>query len=263
MSKKRWKITVEYDGTDYCGWQRQAGGLKTVQGEIEAAITKFCGQEIGLHVAGRTDTGVHAKGQIAHFDLDYGDRELSGFELAKAINAHLRPNRISVLGAQQVGEEFHARFNAKNKLYRYRILLRHAAPTFERNQIWHIQKALDVDAMREGAQHVLGHHDFSTFRASQCQAKNPMRSIDSIEVTSHERPNMGGTEINISVEGRSFLHHQVRNIVGTLTLVGEGKWTPQDVKTALEAKDRTKGGPTAPACGLYLIHIDYPQNKPE
>ena len=250
MPLKRWKITIEYDGRDYSGWQRQEN-VPSIQQSIEEAITKFCQQEIVIHAAGRTDAGVHACGQVAHFDLDYGERPLSGFELLKAINAHLRPQPISILHAEEVSEDFHARYSAVNKMYRYLILNRPAPPTFQANQVWRIKKPLDAEKMHEAAQVLLGHHDFTTFRDSQCQAKSPLRTLDRLDI--HRE----GDIIVIEAEARSFLHHQIRNFIGTLVLVGENKWTPNDVKVALEAKDRTKGGITAPAAGLYLFRVDF------
>jgi tRNA pseudouridine38-40 synthase len=252
----RWKLLIEYDGTKYAGWQRQAHD-PSVQESIETAITRFCGQDIRIHVAGRTDAGVHARGQIAHFDLDYGARPLSGYDLAKAINAHLRPQPIAILRAKETASDFHARFHAVNKLYTYRILCRPAFPALERGRVWHIRKELCPDKMAAGAKNLLGHHDFTTFRDSQCQAKTPVKTLDRLDIETINHGNAEGYEILIHAEGRSFLHHQVRNMVGTLTLAGEGKWSPEDIKTALAAKDRKKGGPTAPADGLYLMRVDY------
>jgi tRNA pseudouridine38-40 synthase len=250
MSLKRWKLTIEYNGAPYCGWQYQ-DGVATVQNEIEKAIKGFCQQDIRVHVAGRTDAGVHARGQVAHIDLDYGDRPLSGHELARAINAHMRKAPIMILNAEEVSEDFHARFSAKNKFYLYRVINRAMPLALDENLAWHVFKPLDEKAMHKAAQYLLGHHDFTTFRASECQAKSPMKTLDRLDVV------RVGEEIRFEVEGRSFLHHQVRNMVGTLVLVGEGKWQPEDVKTALEAKDRTKGGMTCPPDGLYLMRIDY------
>jgi tRNA pseudouridine38-40 synthase len=247
----RWKITIEYFGGMYCGWQTQ-NIQKTVQGEIELAIQKFCQQDIRIHAAGRTDTGVHALGQVAHFDLDYGTRALSGFDLAKAINAHLRPQPISILKAEEARPDFHARFDATNKLYRYKIVNRVSPLGVDQGHAWHIWKPLDDGAMHRTAQHLLGQHDFSTFRDSECQAKTPVRTIDKINVTRN------GDDVVMEVEARSFLHHQVRNTIGTLAMVGEGKWSEQDFITAFKACDRTKGGVTAPPDGLTLVRIDYP-----
>ena len=257
MSKKRWKITIEYSGTSYSGWQKQ-DDLPTIQGSIEDAIDKFCQQKITIHGAGRTDTGVHARGQIAHFDLDYGDRPLTGFDLSKALNAHLRPQPISILDAQEMDDSFHARFNAKKKQYCYRILCRSSAPALEKNRMWHMHKHLNIPAMRKASKYLIGEHDFTTFRDSGCQARSPIRTIDKISIEDFAYDSHGGREIFLVVEGQSFLHYQVRNIVGTLSLVGQGKWEPKDVQKALDKKDRKAGGPTAPACGLYLVKINYP-----
>lgn len=257
MSVRRWKLTIEYNGENYSGWQRQEDGTPTIQSTIEDAFYKFCQQDVRLHVAGRTDAGVHAMGQIAHCDLDYGDRPISGIDLAKALNAHLRPAPITILNAEPVGEDFHARFSAKNKLYRYRFLCRVAPPALEQGRFWHIKKRLDVRTMQEGANHLLGEHDFTSFRDSQCQAKSPIKTLDRLDITAIDYDTQSGIEVRMEAEGRSFLHHQLRNIAGTLKLVGEGKWQPQDVKSALEARDRAKAGPTAPAGGLVLVKIDY------
>lgn len=248
MSNKRWKLTIEYNGAPYSGWQHQ-DHAPSVQKEIETAIFKFSGQQVRIHVAGRTDAGVHARGQVAHFDLDY--RDIDPFDLAKAINAHLRPQPIAVLQAGIVPEDFHARFSAKNKLYSYRLINRSAPLTIEQGMAWWFKKPLDDRAMHDAAQILLGQHDFTTFRDSECQAKSPVKSLQRFDITRH------GEEIRFEVEGRSFLHHQVRNMVGTLILIGEGKWTKADLQAALDAKDRTKGGMTAPSDGLYLVRIDY------
>lgn len=249
----RWKITIEYHGGGYCGFQRQ-DDVPTIQVSVEEAIHKFCQQEIKIIGAGRTDAGVHARGQVAHFDLEY-ERGITGFELAKALNAHLVPQPISIVDAEEVPEDFHARFGAKVKTYQYRILNRPYKIAMDEGFVWWIKKPLDMEAMREGAKYLIGEHDFTSFRDSECQANSPVRSVD--EITIETSPILNGNNILFTVKGMSFLHHQVRNIVGTLSLVGEGKWTPEDVKAALEAKDRSKGGPTAPAEGLYLDHISY------
>ncbi|MCB1783756.1 MAG: tRNA pseudouridine(38-40) synthase TruA [Alphaproteobacteria bacterium] len=252
----RWKLTIEYKGTDYAGWQRQ-NDVPSVQQAIEEAISKFSGQDATLHVAGRTDAGVHACGQVAHVDLEPFKKPMDPFEVSKAINAHLRPQPVAIVKAEIVSDDFHARFSALNKLYRYRILRRGAPPALEQGLVWHYKKPLDVGAMREGAAHLLGHHDFTTFRDSQCQAKSPFKTLDRLDLFVRPYDDGGGEEIYVETEGRSFLHHMVRNMVGTLVLVGEGKWQPGDMKVALEARDRTKGGPTAPADGLYLVRVDY------
>lgn len=252
----RWKLTIEYDGSRFAGWQIQDHML-SVQQAIEEAITQFCQQEIRIYAAGRTDAGVHAWGQVAHFDLDYGDRPLNGEGLAKALNAYLRHRQVSIIAAEEVGEEFQARFDAVNKLYTYRIINRPAPPVLESGRAWHVKRPLDAVAMQEAAQCLIGRHDFTTFRASECQAKTPMRTLDRLDVETRSYDAHGGQEILIHTESRSFLHHQVRNMAGSLKLVGEGKWTKGDIEKALAACDRTKGGPTAPAAGLYLVRIDY------
>lgn len=254
---QRWKLVIEYNGSRFSGWQRQKDA-PSVQQTLEEAIFKFCQQHIIVHVAGRTDAGVHAQGQVVHFDLDYGDRPLEGFDLMKALNFHLRPNAVSVIAAYKADQAFHARFHAINKLYRYRIVQRPSFLTLDHGTAWHFKRPLDIKAMQNGAKHLLGHHDFTTFRDSQCQAKSPFKTLERLDITSRPYDNEGGLEIIIETEGRSFLHHQVRNMVGTLALVGEGKWQPDDIATALRARDRTAGGPTAPPDGLYLVRIDYP-----
>ena len=254
----RYKMLIEYLGTDYKGWQTQgADGPPTIQNAIENAIHAFSGQEVTVQSAGRTDAGVHAWGQIAHVDFDELSKPMDTFEITKAINAHLRPQPICVLAMEEVEEEFHARFSAKNKLYVYRILNRPSYPSIETGRIWHFKRNLNVQAMQEAASVLLGNHDFSTFRDSECQANTPVRTLDRCDVMEIPYDHAGGIEIQIHVEAQSFLHHMVRNIAGSLTLVGEGKWSEGDLKAALEAKDRTKGGPTAPAEGLYLKRIDY------
>lgn len=250
----RYKLTIEYRGTDYRGWQRQPD-VASVQQSIEEAIHKFSGQCTDITVAGRTDAGVHAKGQIAHVDLNEFTKPMDAFAIMKAINAHLRPQPISIVNVEKTAHDFHARFSAINKLYQYRIINRAAFLSLDHGLAWQIGKTLDIGAMQEGAQYLLGHHDFTTFRDSECQAQSPMKTLDRLDFVQNAYP--GGTEIIIETEGKSFLHHQVRNMVGTLSLVGLGKWKPNDIKTALEAKDRTKGGPTAPADGLYLMRVDY------
>ena len=246
----RWMLTIEYNGAPYSGWQAQ-DHAPSIQEEIEKAIFKFCGQKIRIQAAGRTDAGVHALGQVAHFDLDYGDRPLRGPDLAKALNAHLRPQPIAILKAEVASEDFHARFAAKNKLYRYRLINRSSPLAIDQGFAWSMHYGLNVPAMHDAAQVLVGQHDFTTFRDSNCQAKSPIKSITRLDVTRH------GEEIRFEVEGRSFLHHQVRNLVGTLVQVGREKWTKADVQAALDARDRTKGGMTAPSDGLYLVKIDY------
>ncbi|MGH7045207.1 MAG: tRNA pseudouridine(38-40) synthase TruA [Stellaceae bacterium] len=246
----RYKLTIEYDGTGLVGWQRQPRGL-SVQQALETAIERFCGERVAVHGAGRTDAGVHALGQVAHFDLA---REVSPEILRGALNHHLRPAAISVLTAARVGASFDARLSAIARRYVYRILNRRAPAALDRGRVWRIAPPLDVAAMRAGARHLIGHHDFTTFRDRLCQARSPMRTLDRLDVA------RDGDEIRIEVEARSFLHRQVRNIAGTLELVGIGRWQPDDVAIALAACDRRAGGPTAPAEGLYLVEIRYPEN---
>ncbi len=253
---QRYKITIEYNGAPYHGWQRQRD-VMSVQQAVEEAICKFSSQDIAITVAGRTDAGVHGLGQVAHFDLEPMKKPLDPYNIAKAINAHLMPQPISVIKAEEVHSDFHARFDAVNKLYRYRMVNRNAFLTHDKGLAWLVKYPLDIDAMREGAKYLLGNHDFTTFRDAECQAKTPIRTLDRLDIAVREYDAAGGQEITFEIEGKSFLHHQVRNMVGTLSLVGRGKWKPEDVKIALEAKDRTKGGPTSPADGLYLVHIDY------
>ncbi|MES2728835.1 MAG: tRNA pseudouridine(38-40) synthase TruA [Pseudomonadota bacterium] len=256
---QRWKLIVEYVGTGYVGWQRQREFENTVQQQIEDALFRFCKQKIAVYAAGRTDAGVHATGQVVHLDLDYkgGNQPLTGFDLRRALNAHLRPNLIAVVDATPVLPDFHARFMAKNKLYCYRIVARRAAPVADINHVWHRYKPLDIAAMQDAARHLVGTHDFTTFRAQECQAKSPIRTLERLDITAAPYDAFDGVDLRIMLESQSFLHHQVRNIVGTLVLVGEGKWTSADVASALAARDRARGGPTAPACGLSLVRVDY------
>ena len=243
----RYKLTIEYCGTGLVGWQRQANGL-SVQAALETAVGKFCGASVTVFGAGRTDAGVHALAQIAHVDLP---RAAEPEIIRSAVNHHLRPHAISVLLVEAVPPQFDARLSATARHYLYRILNRRAPPALERGRVWHVAAPLDLAAMREGAQHLVGHHDFSTFRASLCQAKSPVKTLDALDVS------RVGEEIHIAARARSFLHHQVRNMAGTLKLVGLGRWQPDDVARALAARDRRAGGPTAPADGLTLIEIRY------
>lgn len=252
----RYKMTVEYKGTDYAGWQRQVD-VPSIQESIERAITAFSAQTVTIHAAGRTDAGVHAQGQVIHFDLEPMKKPMDAFEISKAINAHLRPAPIVITHAQETAPDFHARFGAVNKLYRYRIINRRALLGLDQGLAWLCHKPLNVAAMHEAAQYLLGHHDFTSFRASECQADSPMRTLDRLDITARPYDDHGGAEIWIEAEAKSFLHHQIRNFAGTLHMVGEGKWQPTDVKTVLEAKNRCAAGPTAPSDGLYLMRIDY------
>lgn len=243
----RYRLLIEYDGSAFVGWQRQDTGA-TVQAVLEAAILGFCQTETRVHGAGRTDAGVHATGQVAHFDVE---REYRADRVRDALNFHLRPHPVAVLAAEAVGEDFHARFSATGRSYLYRIVNRRAPAALDCRRVWQVPVALDETAMQAGADHLVGQHDFTTFRASECQAKSPLKTLDELTVT------RVGEEIRITAAARSFLHHQVRNMVGTLKLVGEGKWSPDDVARALAAKNRAAGGPTCPPDGLYLTGVRY------
>jgi tRNA pseudouridine38-40 synthase len=243
----RYRITLEYDGTPFVGWQVQAAGA-SVQGVVTAAITAFCGEQVTLQGAGRTDAGVHALGQVAHFDLAGAP---DADTVRDALNAHLRPHPIAVLRAEQVAGDFDARFSAKRRHYLYRIVNRRADLALERGRAWRIARALDADAMHAAAQRLVGRHDFTTFRAAECQAKTPVKTLDRLDVERHD------DLVEIKTSARSFLHHQVRSMVGSLALVGEGKWRADDLAAALAARDRTACGPVAPAEGLYLLGVDY------
>jgi tRNA pseudouridine38-40 synthase len=244
----RYKLTIEYDGTGLVGWQRQPNGL-SVQAALETAVESFCGEKMTVHGAGRTDAGVHALAQAAHIDLA---REHATDTIRSALNHFLRPAAISVLAVAAVAPDFDARRSATGRIYRYRILNRRPPPMLDRMRVWHVAPLLDLAAMQVGARHLIGKHDFSTFRDSLCQAKSPVKTLDALEVSRE------GDEIHIEARARSFLHHQVRNMAGTLKLVGLGQWSPDDVAAALAARDRRAGGPTAPAEGLYLVEVLYP-----
>ena len=244
----RYRLTIEYDGAGLVGWQRQPQGL-SVQEALETAILRFCGERVRVHGAGRTDAGVHALGQVAHLDLA---RAAPAEVLRSAVNHHLRPAAISVVAVEPAPAGFDARLSAILRLYVYRILNRRSPAALDRGRVWRVAPPLDAAAMREGASHLVGHHDFTTFRDRLCQAKSPLRTLDSLEVARF------GDEIRIEARARSFLHRQVRNMAGTLELVGLGRWPPAAVATALAARDRRAGGPTAPAEGLYLVEVRYP-----
>lgn len=249
----RWKITVEYDGTPYAGWQKQ-NNEKTVQGELERAIKAFTEQDVSIQGSGRTDAGVHAYGQVVHFDLE---KEFDPRTVMRAINAHLRKELICVLKAEKVAPDFSARFHATLRSYQYKILVRYSGlSSLDKNRVWCTNTDLDVDKMREASKYLLGLHDFTSFRSAECQAKSPIRSIEKIDFKVENRNN-GDKEITMFIEARSFLHHQVRNIMGSLKFVGEGKWEPIRMKEVLEAKDRTLAGPKAPAQGLYFDFVRY------
>lgn len=257
---RRWKLAIEYDGTAFAGWQRQDGGITTIQGSIEDAIEKYSGERVTVHVAGRTDAGVHALGQVAHIDLA---RPADEKTVRDAINFHLRPLPISIVAAEAVADDFHARFSATWRVYAYRILCdRRAAPALGGAQVWHHSRDLDIDAMNKAAKHLTGTHDFSSFRAAECQAKSPVRTLARLEFVEDKTSPMLGRHLTMWAEARSFLHHQIRNFAGTLALVGEGKWQPDDVKAVLEACDRTKAGPMAPASGLHLVRVEYGPKDP-
>jgi len=209
---------------------------------------QYCKQEVRLHTAGRTDAGVHALGMVAHFDMDV---DLTCNKVQEAINHFVRPEKISILKVEKMDDEFHARFSCLERSYLYRILSRQGRPALDKGRVWWFQRKLDAPAMHEAAQILIGKHDFTTFRATHCQANSPLRTIDELSVE------QVGDEIHIRCRARSFLHHQVRNIVGSLCMVGKGKWTKQDLQSALEAKDRRRGGETAPACGLYFVEAKY------
>ncbi len=244
----RWKLTIEYDGSGLSGWQKQANAL-SVQQALEEAIQKFSGETVATFVAGRTDAGVHARAQVAHFDLA---KETNGDVVRDAVNYHLKPNKIAILNAEAVDESFHARLNAVQRSYRYRIVNRRAPLTFQSNYAWQVAHPLDAGAMQRAADLLLGKHDFSTFRASNCQANSPLRTLDKLDVT------RDGDDVFVLAAARSFLYHQVRNMVGTLALVGAGNWSLDDFAAAFKACDRAKGGPTAPAEGLYFWGVSYP-----
>ncbi|MCK6449924.1 MAG: tRNA pseudouridine(38-40) synthase TruA [Alphaproteobacteria bacterium] len=243
----RWKLVIEYDGTGFVGWQRQDNG-PSVQAAVERAVKAFCGEDVTVWCAGRTDAGVHALGQVAHLDIE---KATTARTVRDAINQHLKPLPVAILSAEPVDAHFHARLSARRRLYRYRIVNRRAPLALGLNRAWHVPYALDAAAMHDAAQALVGKHDFSTFRASLCQAKSPVKTLDELSVARQ------GDVIEVTARARSFLHHQVRNMVGTLSLVGRGKWSRDDVGEALAARDRRKGGPTAPPEGLYLVEVGY------
>ncbi|MDQ0511039.1 tRNA pseudouridine(38-40) synthase TruA [Ancylobacter amanitiformis] len=247
----RYKLTIEYDGTPFVGWQIQKAGA-SVQGTLAGAVTRFTGEDVTVHGAGRTDAGVHATGQVAHVELS---RDWRPDTVRDALNAHLRPHPIAVLAAERVADDFHARFSATGRRYVYRILIRRADLALERDRAWRVLRPLDAAAMAQGAARLVGRHDFTTFRAIGCQAASPVKTLDRLEVETVAQD--FGHEIRVHAAARSFLHHQVRSMVGTLLKVGEGAWTPDDVSAALEAKDRTRCGPMAPSAGLYLAEVRY------
>jgi tRNA pseudouridine38-40 synthase len=246
----RYRLDIEYDGAPYAGWQRQAG-LRSVQQAIEEAIAGFCGDEVTIRGAGRTDAGVHAAGQVAHVDLG---RAWPDDTVRDAINAHLTRagDTVAVVRAHAVDDGFDARFSAIARHYLYRILNRRAPPALERGMVWHVARALDVGRMAEAASYLVGRHDFTTFRSVQCQATSPLRTLDRLDVR------RDGDCVEIRASARSFLHNQVRSMVGTLAKAGDGSWSPERVGEVLAAADRKACGPVAPPQGLYLVRVDYP-----
>lgn len=244
----RYRITVEYDGTPFLGWQIQADG-PSVQGRLAEAIRRLGAETVDVRGAGRTDAGVHALGQVAHFELE---KDWPADTVRNAVNFHLRPDPIAIRECEVIGPGFDARFSAIGRHYLYRILARRSPPALDRNRVWWVPRPLDAAAMAAVAPALLGKHDFTTFRAAGCQAKSPVKTLDRLDVT------VVGEEIRIEASARSFLHHQVRSIVGSLKYVGEGKWPVEEMAAALEAKDRSRCGAMAPSSGLYLVRVDYP-----
>ncbi|WEK03544.1 MAG: tRNA pseudouridine(38-40) synthase TruA [Candidatus Devosia phytovorans] len=243
----RYKLTIEYDGTPFSGWQRQSD-RPSVQQALEEAIARMSGETVTTQAAGRTDAGVHALGQVAHFDLG---KDWDPFRIREALNFHLRPDPVAIIAAEAVPESFEARFSATARHYEYRILTRRAPPVIERNHVWHIPKSLDAQAMDHAASLILGSHDFTTFRSAECQANSPIRTLDRFTVRAEP------DHVVVNASARSFLHHQVRSMVGSLRMVGEGKWSPRDFRAALDARDRTRCGAMAPSAGLYLTDVTY------
>uniref|UniRef100_UPI003B517DB5 tRNA pseudouridine(38-40) synthase TruA n=1 Tax=Roseovarius indicus TaxID=540747 RepID=UPI003B517DB5 len=250
----RYALKVEYNGAPFAGWQRQAD-QPSVQGAIEAALARL---EPGPHTiaaAGRTDAGVHGLGQVAHCDLT---KDWDPFRLSEALNYHLKPQPVAILACARVDDDWHARFSATERRYLFRLLMRRAPATHDKGLVWHVRNPLDLDAMREGAAHLIGHHDFTTFRSTICQAKSPVKTLD--EITIEPATGLSGPEFHFRLRARSFLHNQVRSIVGTLERVGSGAWAPSDVATALTARDRAACGPVCPPNGLYLAAVRYPED---
>lgn len=249
MAIIQYKITLEYQGTNYCGFQKQPDmPNKSVEEILENAVFSFSQERIKIIASGRTDAGVHALGQVAHFDLN---KKFEAHKIVSGLNNYLRGEDIAVLDCELVDEIFHARFSAKQRHYRYLIINRRAPLTLQKDRAWHLAQPLNLQDMAAAAQFLIGQHDFSSFRDSECQAKSAMKNIEKITLTKN------GDEIAIEVSAKSFLHHMVRNIVGTLMWVGIGKIKIEDVKKILESRDRTKSGPNAPACGLYFLRVDY------
>ncbi len=249
----RYKLIIEYDGAPFAGWQRQENAL-SVQQVVEEAIEVFAGRPVRLHCAGRTDSGVHALNQVVHVDLD---RPMRVDKVRDATNAQMRDHPVVVRAVEEVPEQFHARLSATKRFYLYRILNRPGPPAVDRGRVWHVRQRIDPRVMHEAAQQLVGHHDFTTFRASQCQGLSPMKTLERLDVEA------AGEEIHVHAASRSFLHHQVRSMVGTLAQAGIGRWSIADVGRALAARDRKACGPVAPACGLYFVGVEYAQKRPE
>jgi tRNA pseudouridine38-40 synthase len=243
----RYKLTIEYDGTPFVGWQAQDNGV-SVQGVVTAAIAAFAGEPAAVGAAGRTDAGVHALGQVAHLDLA---KDWDAETVRDAVNFHLRPQPVAVLAVERAAPDFDARFSAVKRHYLYRIVNRRADLTLEQNRAWRVPRPLDAAAMHVAAQRLIGRHDFTTFRSTECQAKSPVKTLDRLDVA------RDGDEIRITAAARSFLQHQMRSMVGSLVHVGEGKWRADDLATALAARNRTACGQVAPPHGLYLVRVDY------
>ncbi|HTC84550.1 MAG TPA: tRNA pseudouridine(38-40) synthase TruA [Rhizomicrobium sp.] len=244
---RRFRLTLEYDGSPFAGWQRQDNG-PSVQAALEDALEKLSGERVTVTGSGRTDAGVHALGQVAHFDLE---KDFESGKIRDGLNHFLRPNPVVVLDAEIAEADFHARFSARSRHYCFRILNRRSPPALDSRRVWHVSARLDADAMHAAAQVLVGQHDFTTFRAAECQAQSPVKTLDRLDVSRR------GDEIHIEASARSFLHHQIRSFAGTLKLVGEGKWTNGDVADALSAKNRARCGPVSPPDGLYLVRVEY------
>ncbi|HDY95110.1 MAG: tRNA pseudouridine(38-40) synthase TruA [Sulfitobacter litoralis] len=248
---QRYALKIEYHGAPFVGWQRQIG-LASVQGAIEDALAKIEPRVHNIAAAGRTDAGVHGLAQVAHCDME---RDWTPFRLSEAINYHLKPLPVAIVDCVAVDDDFHARFSAQERRYLFRVLVRRAPATHQAGLVWQVKKPLNIDLMREGASHLIGEHDFTTFRSTICQAQTPVKTLDRLEMK--EVPVSGGVEVHFDVRARSFLHNQVRSIVGTLERVGAGSFAPDDVRKIRDARERTACGPVSPPHGLYLSHVTY------